>query len=58
MVEGLTERQRQTLQLIAEAVAERYSAPGQDPRAYVDALIEMNDLGPIPQVGERIRLPR
>lgn len=39
-------------------LAERYSAPGQDPRAYVDALVEMNDLGPVPQIGERIRLPR
>jgi hypothetical protein len=39
-------------------VAERYAAPGQDLRAYVDALIEINDLGPIPQIGERLRLPR
>ena len=39
-------------------VAERYAAPGQDLRAYVDALIEINQLGPIPQIGERLRLPR
>ena len=39
-------------------VAERYAAPGQDLRAYVDALIEINDLGPIPQIGERLTLPR
>ena len=39
-------------------VAERYAAPGQDLRAYVDALIQINDLGPIPQIGERLRLPR
>ena len=39
-------------------VAERYAAPGQDLRAYVHALVEINDLGPIPQIGQRIRLPR
>jgi hypothetical protein len=39
-------------------VAERYAAPGQDIRAYVHALQEINDLGPIPQIGERLRLPR
>lgn len=39
-------------------VAERYAAPGQDLRAYVHALVEINDLGPIPQVGQRIKLPR
>lgn len=39
-------------------LAERYAAPGQDLRAYVHALDEINDLGPIPQVGERLRLPR
>jgi hypothetical protein len=38
-------------------VAERYAAPGQDLRAYVDALVEINDLGPIPQIGERLKLP-
>jgi hypothetical protein len=39
-------------------IAERYAAPGHDLRAYVDGLIEMNGLGPIPQVGERLKLPR
>ena len=39
-------------------IAERYAAPGQDPRAYVHSLIEINDLGPVPQVGERLKLPR
>lgn len=39
-------------------IADRYAAPGQDPRAYVHSLIEINDLGPIPQVGQRLKLPR
>lgn len=39
-------------------VAERYATPGQDLRGYVHTLIEINDLGPIPQIGERLKLPR
>jgi hypothetical protein len=39
-------------------LAERYAAPGHDPRAYVDAIVELNEMSGIPQIGERIRLPR
>jgi Tfp pilus assembly protein FimV len=40
-------------------VAERYAPASVDVRAYVDALVEINDLaGGIVQPGERIRLPR
>ena len=39
-------------------LAERYAAPGQDPRAYVDAITELNDLEGFPLVGQRLRLPR
>jgi hypothetical protein len=38
-------------------LAERYAPPGVDPRAYVDALVEINDLDGVPQAGERLRLP-
>jgi Tfp pilus assembly protein FimV len=40
-------------------VAERYAPAGLDPRAYVDAVVELNDLGGrMPAAGERIRLPK
>jgi hypothetical protein len=38
-------------------LAERYAAPGQDLRAYVDSLVEINDIDGLPQIGERVRLP-
>jgi hypothetical protein len=39
-------------------VAERYAPEGMDPRAYVDAVDDLNDLeGPL-LAGQRIRLPR
>lgn len=38
-------------------VAERYAPQGVDPRAYVDALIELNDLRAAPEPGRRLRLP-
>jgi hypothetical protein len=39
-------------------VAERYAPATIDPRVYVDALIELNELsGPLP-VGTRLKLPR
>lgn len=40
------------------ALAERYAGPGIDPRAYVDAILVLNDLSEPPQAGARIRLPR
>jgi hypothetical protein len=41
------------------AVAELYAPESVDPRAYVDALVEINDLdGVSVQPGDRIRLPR
>lgn len=36
----------------------RYAPEGIDPRAYVDAVIELNDLQGAPGAGERIRLPQ
>lgn len=33
-------------------------APGEDPRAYVDAVLRLNDLSGAPAVGTKIRLPR
>jgi hypothetical protein len=39
-------------------VAERYAAPGQDLRAYVDSLVELNRVEGVPQIDQRIRLPR
>jgi Tfp pilus assembly protein FimV len=40
-------------------VADRYAPEGMDLRAYVDALVGLNDLGTRPPVaGERIRLPK
>jgi Tfp pilus assembly protein FimV len=47
-------RQGQTLWEIAEARA----PAGADPRAYVDAVIELNDLSGAPAAGQRLRLPR
>lgn len=38
-------------------LAERYAPTGVDPRAYVDALIEINHLQGVPQAGQRVRLP-
>ena len=40
------------------SLADRYAPPGADPRAYVDALAEVNGLRGAPQVGQRLRLPR
>jgi Tfp pilus assembly protein FimV len=41
------------------AIAERYAPASVDPRAYVDALVEINDLDHAGvQPGDRIRLPR
>ena len=39
-------------------VAERYAPAGEDPRAYVDALIELNSVDGVAQAGQRIKLPR
>ncbi len=39
-------------------LAEAYAVPGSDPRAYVHALEELNDLEGVPQAGQRLRLPR
>lgn len=39
-------------------VAEEHAPTGVDPRAYVDALIEINGVAGGVQPGERIRLPR
>lgn len=38
-------------------IAERHAPDGMDPRVYVSALEEANELGPILQAGARIRLP-
>ena len=38
-------------------LAERYAAPGQDLRAYVDSLVEINGIEGLPQIGERVKLP-
>jgi hypothetical protein len=39
-------------------LATRYAPEGVDTRAYVDAVIALNDLGGPPVVGQRLRLPR
>lgn len=39
-------------------VADRYSRPGTDSRAYVQAILDLNHLDAPPAVGVRIRLPR
>jgi Tfp pilus assembly protein FimV len=39
-------------------VADRYAPAGIDPRAYVDALLRMNNIEGAPQSGQRLRLPR
>lgn len=39
-------------------IADRFAPDGTDPRAYVDALVELNHLEGAPQAGQRIRLPR
>ena len=39
-------------------VAARFARPGTDPRAYVQAILQVNHLGGPPQAGTRIRLPR
>ena len=38
-------------------IAERHGPEGMDPRVYIAALEEANDLGPVLQAGARIRLP-
>lgn len=38
-------------------IAERHAPAGMDPRAYIVALEDANDLGPVLQAGARIRLP-
>ena len=39
-------------------LAERFAPVGSDPRAYVDALIELNELEGAPRSGARLKLPR
>jgi hypothetical protein len=39
-------------------LAERYAPAAVDPRAYVDAVLEMNDISGAPAMGERVRLPK
>jgi nucleoid-associated protein YgaU len=39
-------------------IADRYAPDGIDRRAYVDALIEINELVGMPRAGQRIVLPR
>ena len=39
-------------------IAERYAPDGIDPRAYVDAVIELNELPGMPRAGQQIVLPR
>jgi nucleoid-associated protein YgaU len=39
-------------------IAERYAPDGIDTRAYVDAVIELNDLDGAPVAGRRLILPR
>lgn len=39
-------------------IAERYAPEGGDVRAYIDAVVELNDLGGILHSGQRIKLPR
>jgi hypothetical protein len=38
-------------------VADRYAPDGVDLRAYIDAVVALNGLGPTLQVGDRVRLP-
>jgi LysM domain len=38
-------------------IAGRYAPDGVDVRAYIDALVVLNDLGPTLQEGDRLRLP-
>ena len=38
-------------------IAERHAPEGMDVRAYVDFLMRGNDIGPVLQAGDRIRLP-
>lgn len=38
-------------------VAAAHAPSAVDPRAYVDALIEMNNIAGAPQVGQRLKLP-
>jgi Tfp pilus assembly protein FimV len=40
------------------AISERYAPPSLDTRAYVDAVIELNDLEGVLHAGQRLRLPR
>ena len=39
-------------------LAEKWAPPDVDPRAYVDAVLALNELHGPPAVGQRIRLPR
>jgi hypothetical protein len=39
-------------------LARAHAPQGLDPRAFVDAVIELNGLQGIPQAGQRLRLPR
>lgn len=39
-------------------LAEKWAPPSLDPRAYVDAVLALNELDGPPAVGQRIRLPR
>jgi hypothetical protein len=38
-------------------IAARYAPPDMDLRAYVDALVALNQLGEPPEAGQRVRLP-
>lgn len=39
-------------------IAHRYARPGTDPRAYVQAILDVNHLGAPPPAGSRVKLPR
>ena len=39
-------------------IARAHAPSGTDPRAYVDAVIDLNDLDGAPEAGQRLRLPR
>ncbi|HZA20104.1 MAG TPA: LysM peptidoglycan-binding domain-containing protein [Actinomycetota bacterium] len=39
-------------------IAGAHAPSGIDPRAYVDAVVELNDLDGAPEAGQRLRLPR
>jgi hypothetical protein len=39
-------------------VAERYAPPSVDPRAYVNAIEDLNGLVGAPEVGTKLKLPR